>query len=65
MLNKLNCNCLMTKNIGCWVSREFIVWTLTCELVATTTWEVSYERIAVMMLGKVIEIVIDQTCALC
>ena len=37
---KLNCNCLVTKSIGYWVSREFIVWTLTCELVATITWEV-------------------------
>ena len=55
----------MTKNIGCWVSREFIVWTLTCELVATLTLEILWERIDVMLLGKVIEIFIDQTCALC
>ena len=45
-------------------SREFIVWTLTCELVATLTWKVLWERIDVMMLGKVMEIIIDQTCAL-
>ena len=56
----------MAENIGCWVSRELIVWTLTCELVATLTWEVLEEKnFDVMMLGKVIEIIIDQTYALC
>ena len=32
--------CLVIENIGCWVSRKFIVWTLARELVATMTWEV-------------------------
>ena len=58
-------NFLVTKNIGCWVSREFIVWTLTCELVATLTWEILWERIVVMMLGEVAEIITNQTYALC
>ena len=61
----MNCNCLVTKNIGRWVSREFIVWTLTCELVATLTFWVFMRKNCCYDARKVIEIFIDQTCALC
>ena len=45
--------------------REYIVWTITCALIATLSWWVLWERVAVMMLGEVIEIIINQTYALC
>ena len=33
--NKMNCNCLMTKNEVCQFSRKFMVYASTCELLVT------------------------------
>ena len=64
--NKMNCNCLMTKNEVCLFSRKFIVYALTCELLVACSWEVLWDELLlwhIIMLEKVIEIIIDQTCA--
>ena len=52
--------------LGMKFSRKFMVYALTCELLVTLSWEVLWDEVLlwhIIMLEKVIEIIIDQTCA--